>query len=144
MTKISYVPSDSGYLTATHNVGLSLFRCSLLSQVEVRCTQELLLKESAQSLVSRPPERAGKQYLPVDISIDIEVSGVVESPSQSEHNITSFAAFHEESNAKECEAYCEEESGGGRRPSSLKIRPKSQTRQSKKARVSEFFQLEVS
>ena len=112
--------------------------------MEVRCTQELLLKQSAQSFVSRPSEQAAKQSLPVDISIDIEVSGVVDSPSESEHNITSFARFHEESIAKESEAYNEDASGEGKRPSSLKIRPRSQTRQSKKARVSELFQLEVS
>ena len=122
-----------------------MFRRSLLSQVEARCTSETLLKENAQALVSSPPQQA-IQHQPVDISIDIEVSGINNnSPTLSGHNLTSFAPL-EESLVKEKEAASEEQAveGEQRRPSSLNIPPKPHRRQSKKPAVTQLFQLEVS
>lgn len=115
----------------------------MLSQVEACCASELLLKEDAKSLVTSPSQLTS-QHPPVDISIDIEVSGV-QSPSMSgpTGTLTSFAPF-EESLAKEKEAFSEDGVGeGGRRPSSLNIPSKSQRRQSKQPAVTQLFKLEV-
>ena len=120
----------------------AISRRSLLSQVEARCDSELLLKEDAQSLISSPSQLT-TQHHPVDISINIEVSGVVQSSSLSgpTGTLTSFAPF-EESVAKEKEAFSEDATGeGGRRPSSLNSSSKSQRRHSKKPQL---FQLDVS
>ena len=124
-------------------------RRSLLSQVEARAASELLLKEDAKALVSSSSQPTN-QHQPVDISIDIEVSGVAQSSSslpQHTDTLTSFAPF-EESVVKEREAFSEDVAGEGgqqqRRPSSLKLSPRSQRRQSKKPVVTQLFQLEVS
>jgi hypothetical protein len=86
----------------------------------------------------------------VDISIDIEVSGVVQSSSLSRRGtgtLTSFAPF-EESVVKEAEAFSEEVAGGEggqqQRKTSNQISPRSQRRHSKKPAVTQLFELEVS
>lgn len=122
----------------------------MLSQVEARCTSELLLQENAQSLVSSPVHPANQRQ-PVDISIDIEVSGIVQSPPLSPGHtgtLTSFAPF-EESVVKEAEAFSDGVATGEgakeqRRSSSGKPSPRTQRRHSKKPAVAQLFQLEVS
>ena len=121
---------------------LLCFRRSLLSQVEARYTSESLLKEIAKDLVSIPIRQPAQQQ-PVDISIDIEVSGVNNSSTLSGHTLTSFAPLEDSTLVKEKEAFTEAHvmEGEQRRPSSL---PRAQRRQSKKPAVTQLFQLEVS
>ena len=121
----------------------------MLSQVEARCASELLLKENAKALVSGPSQPTD-QHQPVAISIGIEVFGVPQSSSSLPHHtgtLTSFASF-DESVVKENQGFSEDVAGEGgqqqRRPSSLKLSPRSQRRQSKKLAVTQLFQLEVS
>ena len=119
----------------------------MLSQVEARCASELLLKENAQALVSGPTKSTNQhQPPPVDISIDIEVSGVVQGSSLSPRGtgtLTSFAPL-EESVVKEAEAFSEEVGGQQQRRPSSQLSPRSQRRHSKKPAVTQLFELEVS
>jgi hypothetical protein len=86
----------------------------------------------------------------VDVSIDIEVSGVVQGSSLSPRGtgtLTSFAPF-EESGLKEAEAFSEEVAGGegGQQQwgTSSQLSPRSQRGHSKKPAVTQQFELEVS
>ena len=119
-------------------------RHSLLSQLEARCTSELLLKENAKALVSSSPQPT-HQHQPGHTSINMEVlDGSQSSSSLPQHTdtLTSFAPFGE-SVVKEREAFSGEGGQQQRRPSSLKLAPRSQRRQSKKPAVTQLFQLEV-
>lgn len=122
----------------------------MLSQVEARWASELLLKENAQALVSGSAKSTNQhQPPPIDISINIEVSGVVQGSSLSPHGtgtLTSFAPL-EESVVKEVEAFPEEVGGEGgpqQRRTSSQLSPRSQRRHSKKPAVTQLFELEVS
>ena len=122
----------------------------MLSQVEARWASELLLKENAQALVSGPAKSTNRhQPPPVDISIDIEVSGVVQGSSLSPHGtgtLTSFAPL-EDSVVKEAEIFSEEVGGEGgqqQQRTSSQLSPRSQRRHSKKPAVTQLFELEVS
>ena len=123
----------------------SISRRSLLSQVEARCASEVFLRENAQALVSSSAQSTNQRQ-PVDISIDIEVSGGVQSPPLSPRaataTLTSYAPL-EESVFKDAEAFSEGVGAGEQLSSSPKTSPRSQRRHSKKPAITQIFQLEV-
>ena len=137
------------YIVYCNHRNYSISRRSLLSQVEARCFSEVFLRENAQALVSSSAQSTNQRQL-VDISIDIEVSGGVQSPPLSPPQaaaatLTSYAPL-EESVFKDAEAFSEGVGVGEQQKmlsSSPKTSPRSQRRHSKKPAITQIFQLEV-